>query len=591
MRIVRWLFILACLFLVPVQLQAGLILSNESPRWGERVHAKATLDFPGDSLHPGDRVYLELNYRPQGTYCFKFYDMSWDGEKFTADVVIPSGCEEVVLYVRTPEKQLKGYTRIYPLDEDGNPPPGSVILFSNSDTGDEWLETVAREFEKYPDIWWAYREVWRRRIYERHDLEVDELLSRLEYLEKQEKTAELLRTLAMGYWYAAEFETAYARLEELCRKFPGSPYALHAINDATAQVSQNNLTDMRASLNNLTVDTISRAPDNPALRFNYSAGGWLILPGYSIATMKKICDPWIEEEPDNPGPHYYLADCFANTGRFQEAESELNRAVTLAFKPRPWDLFSRLARGSCFRLRSEVRAKQGRLVEALADIELAREHSSMSIAGDLEKEASLWMKLGCPDKAVETSLAAYRLGSEDAEILLKGFHEIRTKKTEGFEEWLAAELGDKSEAAAEDQGLELSPEFEGTTMQGEKIDSKLLKDDLVILNFWYTACSPCIGEIPELNRLVEQYKSDKIRFLAFTSDDKEQIPGFLAKHPFKYEIIPGAWAVEKAFGVSSHPTHVVIQSGRILWEASGARAGNTERLEGTIRRFLDGNLK
>jgi thiol-disulfide isomerase/thioredoxin len=38
--------------------------------------------------------------------------------------------------------------------------------------------------------------------------------------------------------------------------------------------------------------------------------------------------------------------------------------------------------------------------------------------------------------------------------------------------------------------------------------SDVCSSDLVIvLNFWFTQCKPCVAEFPELNELKEKYKS------------------------------------------------------------------------------------
>ncbi len=400
----------------------------------------------------------------------------------------------------------------------------------------------------------------------------------------------------MGYWYASEFEAAYARLEDLCHKFPGSPHALQAVNDAHSQIFSNNLTDMRSSINALVVETIKRAPENPYLRIHPSASSWLTLPGHTIETMEKVCGPWITAESYDPSPHFFLGHIFARSGQLEEADSELTKALKLTYDPRSWDIFIILnngfnkIKGYTYRLRSEVRIKQERLVEALADSKLAQEHTIDSATKDIETEALIWMKLGYPDKAEETALGAYQKGSLTIESFLKELYLNRTKNTIGFNEWLEAKLEFENGVITDDQSLEESPVFNGKTLQGEDIDSKLFNDDLVVLNFWATTCGPCIGEMPDLNQLVEMYQS-KVHFLACSAETRERIKAFLKKHPFKFKIIPNAREVEKAFDISSYPTHVVIKNGRILWKGDGASPKHIESLKGIIKRNLDGKLE
>src|SRR5690242_1100079 len=46
-----------------------------------------------------------------------------------------------------------------------------------------------------------------------------------------------------------------------------------------------------------------------------------------------------------------------------------------------------------------------------------------------------------------------------------------------------------------------------------------MKGKTIVVNVWATWCSPCRNEIPELNKLVGDYKSDKIVFIALDGED------------------------------------------------------------------------
>jgi len=68
-------------------------------------------------------------------------------------------------------------------------------------------------------------------------------------------------------------------------------------------------------------------------------------------------------------------------------------------------------------------------------------------------------------------------------------------------------------------------------------DSSLLfqSDSIYILSFWYSSCPPCLAEIPALNKLKEDFKGQKIRFLAITIDSQEEWSQFLVLQPFDFE--------------------------------------------------------
>ena len=53
------------------------------------------------------------------------------------------------------------------------------------------------------------------------------------------------------------------------------------------------------------------------------------------------------------------------------------------------------------------------------------------------------------------------------------------------------------------------------------------------MNFWFINCPPCRAEIPELNKLVDSFKTnDKVVFIAVALDDKQSLETFLEQSPF-----------------------------------------------------------
>ncbi len=58
---------------------------------------------------------------------------------------------------------------------------------------------------------------------------------------------------------------------------------------------------------------------------------------------------------------------------------------------------------------------------------------------------------------------------------------------------------------------------------------------LLVINFWYINCGPCIVEMPYLNQLVDKYQNEDIQFLALSFDTIPDIKSFLNKTEFKYE--------------------------------------------------------
>ncbi len=61
---------------------------------------------------------------------------------------------------------------------------------------------------------------------------------------------------------------------------------------------------------------------------------------------------------------------------------------------------------------------------------------------------------------------------------------------------------------------------------------------LSVINLWATWCGPCVGEMPELNSVQEEFKNDSISFLSFSIDnDSIKLVNFLNKKRFKFKDI------------------------------------------------------
>lgn len=103
-----------------------------------------------------------------------------------------------------------------------------------------------------------------------------------------------------------------------------------------------------------------------------------------------------------------------------------------------------------------------------------------------------------------------------------------------------------------------SPDFELIDIQGKSWKLSKLRGRIVVINFWFTSCAPCVEEIPELNKLMAEYDSESVVFLGITFNNADQIKTFLKRHTFNYTLLPNSAEIDKKFHVSMWPTSVVI---------------------------------
>lgn len=143
-------------------------------------------------------------------------------------------------------------------------------------------------------------------------------------------------------------------------------------------------------------------------------------------------------------------------------------------------------------------------------------------------------------------------------------------------------------------GVELDkpiPSFAMTDINGKTWSSSELKGKIVVLNFWFIKCQPCIAEMPELNKMAIDYKNNNdIVFLAITPADKPaEILEFLKTHEFSYNQISNEFG--KAFcqknGIMGFPTNVLIRKdGTVHKSYTGYKSGLVDILREDIKSLI-----
>lgn len=68
-------------------------------------------------------------------------------------------------------------------------------------------------------------------------------------------------------------------------------------------------------------------------------------------------------------------------------------------------------------------------------------------------------------------------------------------------------LNDNQETENSNEPI-MVPDFELETLDGSVIKLSEIRDKNVIINFWYTGCTFCVMEMPDLQKLQETYPDD-----------------------------------------------------------------------------------
>ena len=75
-----------------------------------------------------------------------------------------------------------------------------------------------------------------------------------------------------------------------------------------------------------------------------------------------------------------------------------------------------------------------------------------------------------------------------------------------------------AEIAPEDRGDPVA--FEGVTDRGDPVSSEDYAGRVLVVNFWYAACGPCIVEAPLLEEVWLEYQADDVGFLGVNIYDQ-----------------------------------------------------------------------
>ncbi|MCK6067200.1 MULTISPECIES: TlpA family protein disulfide reductase [Microbacterium] len=111
-----------------------------------------------------------------------------------------------------------------------------------------------------------------------------------------------------------------------------------------------------------------------------------------------------------------------------------------------------------------------------------------------------------------TAALAFGLGACAADPLADQY---RAGDNKGY---IAANGFQTSEIPAADRGERV--EFAGVTETGAEVSDADYAGQVLVVNFWYAACGPCIVEAPRLEEAYESFEGQDVAFLGVNTYDQ-----------------------------------------------------------------------
>ena len=116
----------------------------------------------------------------------------------------------------------------------------------------------------------------------------------------------------------------------------------------------------------------------------------------------------------------------------------------------------------------------------------------------------------------------------------------------------------------------LAPDFELTTLDGERITLSELRGQAVLVNFWASWCPPCRSEMPAMQQVYSDFGADGFVILAVNSTHQDRladVEGFGAERNLTFPILLDQdGQVSARYQVRSLPTSFFIDPDGIIQE-------------------------
>jgi thiol-disulfide isomerase/thioredoxin len=120
---------------------------------------------------------------------------------------------------------------------------------------------------------------------------------------------------------------------------------------------------------------------------------------------------------------------------------------------------------------------------------------------------------------------------------------------------------------------------------------------LMLLQFWHSACGPCLNSVPVLAKWQKDYGPLGLEVVGIAYEQGERdkqveiVRSIRGRYSINYTTLLGAGdrcPVAQQFKIGSHPTLVLIdENGRIVWRGEGYDAAKFKELEFEIRKRLE----
>jgi len=133
-----------------------------------------------------------------------------------------------------------------------------------------------------------------------------------------------------------------------------------------------------------------------------------------------------------------------------------------------------------------------------------------------------------------------------------------------------------------------TPQFSVTTLDGEELESEMLRGKVVLVDFWATWCNPCIESFPFYSDLATEHADDLVIIAVSLDPDKDIILEFLRDREVAFDVVwQKAFTAARQFGPQTFPTSYLIdRRGVVRYVHLGFDDETREETEAQIEELI-----
>ena len=135
-----------------------------------------------------------------------------------------------------------------------------------------------------------------------------------------------------------------------------------------------------------------------------------------------------------------------------------------------------------------------------------------------------------------------------------------------------------------------APDWKLPTLAGDSMSLADLNGKVVLVDFFYRTCAPCMHAMPVLQRLHEQYSDKGLVVIGIDpkNDSAEALTELLKTKAVTYPVLMAPEALAKSYNVDGYPTmYLIDRTGKVSSSHRGFGDGSEKELVKAIEKSLE----